>query len=211
MNYPAWDVPFLGGGWVIGIIAIIHILISHFAVGGGFYLPMAEAKALREGRKDWLEIIHKHSKFFFVLTAVYGAVTGVAIWFAIGLVSPEATSALIHNFVFGWAIEWVFFIIEITSAAVYYYTWGRVSDRTHLAVGWIYAISAWLSLVIINGILTFMLTSGRALARRRRNGQGGFGLLVRLLQPHVSAQPGFENSCLHRARGRLGADYGQPH
>jgi hypothetical protein len=30
-------------------------MISHFAVGGGFYLPFAEQKALREGRRDWLE------------------------------------------------------------------------------------------------------------------------------------------------------------
>ena len=39
MNYPFWDVPVIGGAWVIGIIAIFHMMISHFAVGGGFYLP----------------------------------------------------------------------------------------------------------------------------------------------------------------------------
>lgn len=162
MNYPAWDVPHIGGGWVIGSIAILHVLVSHFAVGGGFYLPLAERKALREGRDDWMEVLRGHAKFFLILTAVFGALTGVGIWFAIGLVSPEGTSALIHNFVFAWAIEWIFFTVEITSAAVYYYTWGRISDRIHLAVGWVYAGSAWISLVIINGILTFMLTPGQA-------------------------------------------------
>jgi mono/diheme cytochrome c family protein len=101
-----------------------------------------------------------HSKFFLDLTGVYGAVSGVGIWFSIGLASPEGTSTLIHNFVFGWAIEWTFFIVEVTAAVVYYYTWGRISDRLHLTLGWIYAISAWFSLVIINGILTFMLTPG---------------------------------------------------
>ena len=40
-------------------------------------------------------------------------VSGVGIWFAIGLAAPEATSTLIHNFVFGWAIEWVFFLVEL--------------------------------------------------------------------------------------------------
>ena len=39
MNYPFWDIPHLGSGWVIGIIAIFHVMISQFAVGGGFYLP----------------------------------------------------------------------------------------------------------------------------------------------------------------------------
>ena len=162
MNYPFWDVPHIGSGWVIGMIAIFHVMISHFAVGGGFYLVIAETKARREGRKDWLEMLQKHSKFFLVLTGVFGAVTGVAIWFAIGLAHPEATSALIHNFVFGWAIEWVFFMIELTTAAVYYYTWNRIPDKLHITVGWVYAISSFFTLFIINGILTFMLTPGDA-------------------------------------------------
>ena len=162
MNYPVWDVPVIGSGWVIGGIAIFHVLISHFAIGGGFYLPMAERKALREGREDWMRAIRKHAKFFMVLTAVFGAVSGVGIWFAIGLANPEGTSTLIHNFVFGWAIEWTFFIVEITAAMVYYYTWGRVDSATHLKVGWVYAGTAFMSLVVINGILTFMLTPGAA-------------------------------------------------
>lgn len=160
MNYPFWDVPLIGSGWVIGLIAIFHVLISHFAVGGGFYLPIAEAKARREGRSDWMRVIRGHAKFFLILTGVFGAVSGVGIWFSIGLAQPEATSTLIHNFVFGWAIEWVFFIVELTAAAVYYYTWDRIPARQHQLIGWIYAISAWMSLVIINGILTFMLTPG---------------------------------------------------
>jgi cytochrome d ubiquinol oxidase subunit I len=162
MNYPFWDVPAIGSTWVIGGIAIFHVLVSHFAIGGGFYLPMAERKALREGRDDWMQVIKGHAKFFLVLTSVFGAVTGVAIWFAIGLANPEGTSTLIHNFVFGWAIEWTFFIVEIAAAMVYYYTWDKVDHKTHLRVGWVYAITAWLSLVIINGILTFMLTPGEA-------------------------------------------------
>ena len=47
MNYPFWDIPHLGSGWVIGLIAIFHVMISQFAVGGGLYLPMAERKAMR--------------------------------------------------------------------------------------------------------------------------------------------------------------------
>ena len=160
MNYPFWDVPHIGSGWVIGAIAIFHVMISHFAVGGGFYLPLAERKALKEGRKDWLETLKAHSKFFLILTGVFGAVSGVGIWFAIGLANPEATSTLIHNFVFGWAIEWVFFMVELTTAAVYYYTWDRIPKQLHLKIGYVYAIASFFTLVIINGILTFMLFPG---------------------------------------------------
>ncbi len=160
MNYPNWDVPLIGSTWVIGLIAIFHVLISHFAVGGGFYLVMAESKARRENNLEFLDTLRLHSRFFLVLTLVFGAVSGVAIWFAIGLANPETTSTLIHNFVFGWAIEWVFFIVEISAALVYYYTWDTLAPKLHQAIGWIYAGTAWASLVIINGILTFMLTPG---------------------------------------------------
>ena len=164
MNYPFWDIPHIGSGWVIGMIAIFHVMISQFAVGGGLYLPLAERKALNmtdaQGRADWLKQLASHSKFFLVLTAVFGTVSGVGIWFAIGLTHPEATSTLIHNFVFGWAMEWVFFMVELTTIAVYYYTWDRVDPKLHLKVGWVYAGASIATLVIINGILSFMLTPG---------------------------------------------------
>jgi cytochrome bd-type quinol oxidase subunit 1 len=164
MNYPFWDIPYLGSGWVIGLIAIFHVMISQFAVGGGVYLPMAERKALRMPagplRTQWLAQLASHSKFFLILTGVFGTVSGVGIWFAIGLTHPEATSTLIHNFVFGWAMEWVFFIVELTTIAVYYYTWGRIDEKLHLTVGWVYSVASVFTLVIINGILTFMLTPG---------------------------------------------------
>ena len=166
MNYPFWEIPILGSGWVIGIIAIFHVMISQFAVGGGLYLPLAERKAMRMAdghlRAEWLAQLASFSKFFLVLTAVFGTVSGVGIWFAIGLTHPEATSTLIHNFVFGWAMEWVFFIVELTTIAVYYSTWGRIDPKLHLAVGWVYAGASVATLVIINGILTFMLTPGDA-------------------------------------------------
>ena len=164
MNYPFWDIPYLGSGWVIGLIAIFHVMISQFAVGGGLYLPLAERKARRMAdpamRSAWLTQLVSYSKFFLILTGVFGTISGVGIWFAIGLTHPEATSTLIHNFVFGWAIEWVFFLVELATAAVYYYTWNRVDEKLHLTVGWVYAGASVCTLIIINGILSFMLTPG---------------------------------------------------
>jgi len=161
MNYPFWDVPLLGGGLVIALIAIPHVFVSHFAVGGGIFLAWSERRALRTKNARLLQFLKRNSLFFVLVTLVFGAVTGVGIWFSIGLVHPPATSTLIHNFVFAWAIEWVFFVVEITAALLYYYGWDRVSPTVHQAIGWSYAGAAWASLFVINGILTFMLTPGR--------------------------------------------------
>jgi cytochrome bd-type quinol oxidase subunit 1 len=150
----------LGGGLVIGIIAILHVFVSHFAVGGGLFLPITERKAYRENNAALLDYVKSHSKFFVLVVLVFGAVSGVGIWWSIALVNPEATATLIHVFVWGWAIEWVFFFVEIAAAFIYYYGWDRLDPKMHLMVGWIYFASAWLSLLVINGILAFMLTPG---------------------------------------------------
>ena len=160
MNYPVWFLPETGGGLLIALIAIFHVFVSHFAVGGGLYLIYAEKKGLRENSQPILDFTKKHARFFLLVTMVFGSITGVGIWFIIALVNPAATSFLIHNFVFGWAAEWVFFTVEIGAAFVYYYMFGRMDAKTHLQVGWLYFIAAWMSLALINGIIGVMLTPG---------------------------------------------------
>jgi len=160
MNYPVWFLPGIGGGFLIALIAVTHVFVSHFAVGGGLYLVLTERKGLRENSTGILDFVRRHTKFFMLLTMVFGGISGVGIWFIIALVQPAATSLLIHTFVYGWAAEWVWFLVEITALLVYYYTFSRMDSRTHQVVGWIYFIAAWLSLFLINGIIDFMLTPG---------------------------------------------------
>jgi mono/diheme cytochrome c family protein len=159
MNYPFWNVP-VGYGVLMGVIAVLHVFVSHFAIGGGLYLVVTEHRARKRNDQPTLEFLEKLSKFFVLVTLVFGALSGVGIWFIIGLLNPTATEALIHNYVWGWATEWTFFVVEITSALLYYYGWKRMPAAAHLTLGWIYFAAAWLSLVIINGIITFMLTPG---------------------------------------------------
>jgi len=166
MDYPFFEVPRLGGGMLIGIVAIVHVFLAHFAVGAGFLLAVGHTVAVRRADPVLLRFLRDLAGLLAVLAFVAGAVTGVGIWTTISLVSPPATSLLIHNFVWGWATEYVFFIVEIAAGYVYYYGWGRLTPGRQQAAAWIYAFSAFMSLVIINGILTFMLTPGEWVARR---------------------------------------------
>ena len=146
---------------LIAIIAILHVVIAHLAVGGGLFLVLTERKAVLSKNSALLEYVKKHTWFFLLLTMVFGGISGVGIWFIISLVNPAATSSLIHNFVFGWAIEWVFFIGEIVALLIYYYRFGKMDHKSHMILGWLYFIFAWLSLFVINGILGYMLTPGK--------------------------------------------------
>jgi mono/diheme cytochrome c family protein len=159
MKYPFWDAG-IGYGLLMASISILHVFISHFAVGGGLYLVVAETLPRRRHDFPFLDYLQRLSKFFILLTLVTGALTGVAIWFIIGLLNPAATEALIHNFLWAWAAEWSFFVVEIAAAILYFYGWERLPAKSHLILGWIYFGAAWASLFIINGIISFMLTPG---------------------------------------------------
>ena len=161
MNYPVWELTGVGGAQLVALIAVLHVYISHLAVGGGIFIWLTDLKGFREGNPEIHAYVKQHTWFFLLLTMVFGGMTGVGIWFVIALVSPAATSALIHAFVFGWAIEWVFFLGEILSLLVYHYCFDRLDRKTRLNLAFLYALFAWLSLVVINGILCFMLTPGR--------------------------------------------------
>ena len=160
MHYPWWYVPIITSPMLIAGIATFHVFVAMYAVGGGLFLANETRYANRTKNTALLNYLQQHAWFFILITVVYGAITGVGIWWTIGLASPLATEVLIHIFVFGWAMEYVFFVIEIVSAFIFYYYWGRLEPKTHQLIGWIYAGSAWMSLLIITAITAFMLNAG---------------------------------------------------
>ncbi|GAB6035964.1 cytochrome ubiquinol oxidase subunit I [Fundidesulfovibrio butyratiphilus] len=166
MNYPVWQLGYAGGGLLIAWVATLHVFVAHFAVGGGLFLVLTELAARRRRSPALVAYVKAHTRFFLVLTMVFGALSGVGIWLVISALSPGAASTLIHNFVWGWATEWVFFLGEVVALLVYHYGFDTMDPRDHMRVGWIYALFAWLSLVVITGIIGVMLTPGRWLETR---------------------------------------------
>jgi len=83
LNYPVWELGF-APGLLIAIVAITHVFVSHFAVGTGLFLVLTEKKAYREEDPDLLAFIKRHSLVFIMFSVVFGAISGVGIWFVIG-------------------------------------------------------------------------------------------------------------------------------
>lgn len=174
MNHPVWDIPLLGSGWLIGLISIIHVSIAHLVVGAGLWLPIMEGRAQRAGDLELQAWLRTRAKALLWLSSIFGAATGVGIWVAIGLVNPTATQHLIRAFVMGWAIEWLIFVGEMATLIVLVRAYDRLRPRQRLAVYWLYALCAWLSLVVINGIITFMLSPGKGWAASHAMWDGFF-------------------------------------
>jgi len=45
MDYPIWDIA-MGGGVLMGLVAITHVIVSHFAIGGGLVIAVTDMDAL---------------------------------------------------------------------------------------------------------------------------------------------------------------------
>ncbi|MCL4807473.1 MAG: cytochrome ubiquinol oxidase subunit I, partial [Thermoanaerobaculia bacterium] len=160
MDYPIREFA-MGGGILIALVAILHVVVSHFAVGGGLVMAALETAAVKRNDRPLRDLVKRSSMILLLVSTVFGAISGVGIWFTIGVVHPAATSSLIHTFVWAWATEWTFFLLEVVAALAWVATWDKVSPRTHLFLIWIYAFAAFMSLVVIQGILGFMLTPGK--------------------------------------------------
>jgi len=161
VEYPIFHLPVFGGSLLIGSVAILHVFIAQFAVGSGVFLAIAERQANHSGDTDTLAFLKKYSLAVLLIPYVIGTITGVGIWFVTSIVHPRAISVMIHLFVWAWAAEWTMFVVDVAAIYLYYYTWERIRPAAHNAICWIFACSSVVTLVLINGILSFMLTPGR--------------------------------------------------
>ena len=159
--YPTWYEPGVGSGWIVGIIATIHVLASHTSVGAAIFFAYLSHKAYREDRPELLDYIKKYGLFLLIFSYVVGSITGPGIWYSTTVASPRGISALIHSFVWKWATEWVFFVIEVVGVYMIVYLVGKVDKRTHMMVTVIFGLASYTTMLIIIGILSFMMWPGQ--------------------------------------------------
>ncbi|SMF97104.1 hypothetical protein SAMN02949497_4523 [Methylomagnum ishizawai] len=159
--YPTWYEPTLGSGWVLGVIAVIHVLASHTSVGAALVTTWLATVAVRRDRPELLEYVRRYGVFLLVFSYVLGSITGPGIWFSATVASPRGLGALIHTYVWYWATEWVFFVVEVVGIYLMVYLAGRVDRQSYLRIAWIFGLASWATLLVIVGILSFMLWPGQ--------------------------------------------------
>ena len=93
MDYPIWDIG-IGGGMLMAIVAIAHVIVSHFAIGGGLLIVVSEALAARREDPELRDLARRASLVLVLVSTVFGAISGVGIWVVAGLGPSAAGSAL---------------------------------------------------------------------------------------------------------------------
>lgn len=160
--YPTFYVPEIGTAWVMGIIGVIHVVASHTSVGASFLFALLETVAYRNNRPQLMEFIKQYGMLLLIFSYVIGSITGVGIWYTITIASPRGVSGLIHNFVWIWAAEWVYFTVEVIGVYALIYLLGKIDAKSHLKLTWSFALASWGTMLLIVGILSFMLWPGHA-------------------------------------------------
>ena len=158
--YPTFYIPGIGTAWVMGIIGVVHVVASHTSVGASFLFALLETHAFRRNKPELLTFIKRYGAFLLVFSYIIGSITGPGIWYAITVASPRGVSGLIHNFVWVWASEWVYFTVEVIGVYVLVYLIDKVDSRTHLMLTWSFALASWATMLLIVGILSFMMWPG---------------------------------------------------
>ncbi|WP_020174584.1 c-type cytochrome [Methyloferula stellata] len=158
--YPTFYVPYIGTAWVMGIIGVIHVVASHTSVGASFLFALLETKAYRDDQPQLLDFIKRFGVFLLVFSYIIGSITGPGIWYAITVTSPRGVSGLIHNFVWVWAAEWVYFTVEVIGVYALVYLIGKIDAKSHLKLTWSFALASWSTMLLIVGILSFMMWPG---------------------------------------------------
>jgi len=162
MEFPIFQVPYLGNGMTIALDAVLHVVISHgLAIGAVSMVVVSEYLGQRRASAQWEGFAHDFLRFIVFLTTSVGAITGVGIWLITSALAPRGIGSLLRVFFWPWFIEWGVFTAEVIIVLLYYYTWRSWTGerkKGHLRLGIGYVVTALCSAVLISGILGFMLT-----------------------------------------------------
>ena len=162
MEFPIYQVPYLGNGMTIALDAVLHVVISHgVAIGVISLIVLSEYLGMRRQSTAWDMFAADLLKATLIIVTGIGAITGVGIWFTTSALEPRGIGALLRIFFWPWFIEWFAFTGEVVILLIYYYTWQAWTGerkRRHLQVGVSYILFGLASAFLITGILGFMLT-----------------------------------------------------
>ena len=130
MDFPIFQVPYLGNGMTIALDAVLHVFISHgLAIGAFSMVVVSEYLGQRRASRDWECFAKDFLQFIVFLITSVGAVTGVGIWLITSALSPRGIGSLLRVFFWPWFIEWGVFTVEVVIVLIYYYTWQNWSGE----------------------------------------------------------------------------------
>lgn len=99
MQFPIYEISYLGNGMTIALDAVLHVIISHgLAIGAITLIVISEYIGFKRSSIDWENFAKEFLKFTIILTTGIGAVTGVGIWFITSALAPNGIGSTLRIF-----------------------------------------------------------------------------------------------------------------
>ena len=133
MQFPVYQVPYLGNGMTIALVAVLHVIISHgFAIGAIIMIVLSEYIGHRKQNEEWEAFAKDYIKFTIIIITGVGSVTGAGIWLFTSALAPRAIGSLLRVFFWPWLIEWGVFLAELILLLIYYYHLDQVDPKVQI-------------------------------------------------------------------------------
>ncbi|MHB1134229.1 MAG: cytochrome ubiquinol oxidase subunit I [Chloroflexota bacterium] len=154
---PVVEIPFLGRGGAIALIALVHIMFANLALGGPLIAVISEWLGRRQRDDRYDNFAYSLARFNVVGFSV-GATLGVGLVALLTGLWPLGWTRILNMYFWPLVLEVLFFFLEGALLYYYVYTWHRRQRRGHLAWGIAAVVAGLGTMLIINGVASAMMT-----------------------------------------------------
>jgi len=147
--------PVVGSRVVVWVVAQLHLLFGAFVLAVPLFAVTIEAMGLRSGDQRYDDLAHEFTRLLtmaFSTTAIFGA---MLLFLLIGLY-PDFMRYFSSIFSATYLPYVLLFFGETFSLYIYYYGWGKLSPRVHLAIGIMLNLFGIAVMMVANAWVTFM-------------------------------------------------------
>ncbi|MEM1611062.1 MAG: cytochrome ubiquinol oxidase subunit I [Sulfolobales archaeon] len=124
-----------------GMTVLVHVTLVNMVLGLSILVPMLEYISYRRGDPMLLEVARRSFRFLAVSDLVAG-VWGTWLTIVLAGLWPSLTYIAMTELFTAISIALVGILVSIPSIVIYWYSWDRVSPRTHIMIGVLMGASA---------------------------------------------------------------------
>ncbi len=165
MDFPVFYLDYFGNRFLMTMMTVIHICVSHPILIGGFpLLVLFEWMATRNHDDALDRFVQRVAFVMFLLVTTVGLFAGIGMWLSASLVAPQTLAVIVRVFFWPLVVAWIAGMGLIACLLRYSLTWASVDDtkakQRHMLMGHGVCLTAFILLCVFSSILGFMIQPG---------------------------------------------------
>ncbi len=143
----------------IAAVMLAHMLFANLQLGGAWVAAGTESIFLIRKKARYDRMARSISLFNLILFSAGATFAATGVFFFIGLF-PKLSAYEFH--IWWWPLvgEAILFATQILLVGLYWYSWGKIGNKTHQLLGYGFAVATFFQTLMINTLASGMLTPG---------------------------------------------------